>query len=500
MGCCCKKKQKAIEDHLLEDNDSPQFNIIKAQKLLKLIIENDYKYNHFLHKIEIFDDNLFEQLFKGNIDYFKENTDSYFRIIGNEEQREFFFLLFKLEDFQTIFIEWYKDETKHDFIKELWKKNYCIGRLKYKNNQELENIMHEIIKDSKEINNIQYELKDLIYNSQEKSACDIKNYLEFNYEEFYSLIEASISYKNSLIEKKLDNDETCKDKFEGLNMRLIKKLKPFFENKLTSKLKKKLQNNEVLNKIFQKNIIKEIERNYRPIPIGYNSILKLTEQFKHKEVISKLLTDIKDYYHNIDPLNVMTETILQFLNLCNNIKSFYDNLLDYKYKKTKFTEKLEQIHTNFENHRKEIKNLDLNFMYRAQNQIIRIGEEMNQDKNDILDLIEEIRQEINKQKKFRILNGVSLASNIFNFFSSIIGMAATSGGLYLLYGASATVNFFGVTSNSKNIKKNNSILADLSLILKKANAQYNEIKSEIEKLKELYDQNNLSYIPINIDD
>ena len=123
MGCCCKKKG----ERLLEEQKK-EFDYIKAKKLIMLCISEDYRFKKFSNQIENFDEIMFENFFKGNVDYFH-----YYNFKnGITTDIEFESLLYYLEDFQSILLEWYEDESKHNIIQKLWLKRYCIYKLKDK--------------------------------------------------------------------------------------------------------------------------------------------------------------------------------------------------------------------------------------------------------------------------------------------------------------------------------------------------------------------------------
>lgn len=178
------------------------FDKNKALNLLKLCLKDDGYFYYFYDKIDTFEDEMFEQFFKGNYDYCKKETD----LIDINQQYYYELLLRKLEDFQSIICEWYEDESKHPLIKGLWEKKLCIGLLKNKTYEELDEILNEIIdKNSIDIANkekIKIELKNLINDSPETEASNMAIYLKKNFEDFYSLIEISKNYKDRIENRK----------------------------------------------------------------------------------------------------------------------------------------------------------------------------------------------------------------------------------------------------------------------------------------------------------
>ena len=474
------------------------FDKNKALNLLKLCLQDDGYFYYFYDKIDTFstyNDKLFEQFFKGNYDYCKPYTF----LVDINQRYNYELLLRKIEDFQSIICEWYKDESKHPLIKGLWEKKLCIGLLKNKTYEELDEIFNEIIdKNSIYITNkeeIKIELKNLINDSPETEASNIAIYLKKNFEDFYSLIEISQNYKDRIEKSKTDEDKTIQDKLEDFIKKIIKDILPNIQDKIPKALSEKLKNNEGFANLFAKHIGKNISGNdyFNNDIINYKTISNLVYKFRNG---IEILRGLRDYYGN--PLFIIPQAAMLFLNLCTSIKSFYQSLVDYKQKKTKFTNRLAQIHQNFEEHKREIRKIDLQHPDMAIEIIIDIGIKINGDKNDVIQLMIEIENEIENAKKKKKSSGKKIAGGVLGFLSSVLGFAVTGGGIAVLYIAFAGVSSILIGINSADVVVQKKAIKNYINLLKQANDQYTEIQNELNNLKNLYENANIGYIPVNL--
>ena len=491
MGCCCKKKG----ERLLEEQKK-EFDYIKAKKLIMLCISEDYRFKKFSNQIENFDEIMFENFFKGNVDYFH-----YYNFKnGITIDIEFESLLYYLEDFQSILLEWYEDESKHNIIQKLWLKRYCIYKLKDKNDQELEEILNDVISDSNKIE-IKQELRALIMNSYESKVSDIKNFLKYQYPEFYSLIETTLEYKKKL--EKTNEGEDCVDPLKDILTKLKEYIKLLIKKNFGEKLGNNLKNIRLWNRIT-KLVTEEIKLEYNnSIVIDFMTVSGLINKFKNKEGIIKILKDIGDHYKS--PFLAVTNLAISFLNLCTSVKSFYNTLIDYRQKKTKYTDRLKQIHQNFESHKKKIRNLEINKLNEVEDikgtieSIINIGKDINKEKYDLYLLIFEIQEEIERKVSEKSKSGAKIAKGVLGFLGSVVGFVFTGGGIALLYAVAAGIHGVAIGINSVDIVKQKQAIKDYISILNKGYKLQVEMEEELGKLQKLYRNLNLDiYIPINI--
>ena len=290
----------------------------------------------------------------------------------------------------------------------------------------------------------------------------------------------------------------AKKKIEDTNETIIKSLMPLFKDIIGEDLDFLCGDGGGLFNKFQKEVVSDIGSSKTTvINISYDTILKIANKFKNKHLID-IIKDIKDYYNN--PLGSIAYLVLSFLNLCTSVKTFYDNIIDYRQKKTKYTERFRKIHENFESHKKEINYLDFNKVNEASKQIINIGNKIQQDQNDIIVLINEVTEELEKVNSQKTKSAVGTASGVIGVLSGIIGFAVTGGVIALLYGAGIIINAIGVGVNSANIVHAKKQIAEYKKILTQSYDKYNEMEKELDYLRDLYNNIKLDYIAININD
>ena len=489
MGCCCKKKDSSLSDMkgaLI--NDENTFNEEKAIKLLKLCLQDDVNYSYIFNKMGSLSGKSWEELFKGMEEYNLHKIDE------GEKYNKFYYLLVKLEDFQSIFVEWYQDESKYPVIKELWKKNYSISKLREDDNL-LEEVLDQVVNDKA---NIRKSLRDLIANSPETKASDLATYLKYNFEDYYSLIGVTKEYKKEAnkFEKETNREDTiCQDKLDEILNLLIKNIFIFWKGNIGDKLYAKLSENIGLSNLFEKHLKNNIS--LTNVVTGYQTMKSLAEKFKKGQFFSSIMQDFTDYYNN--PKVYVPKAAMLFLNLCTSIKSFYQSLIDYKRKKNEFTNRLENIHKSFEEHKKEIIYINVNNTDDAIKKIIEIGRKINGDKEDVIALMKEIEDEIDVQSKKKSKNKAKIVMGVLGVIGSAVGAVVTHGaGVPLLYGALSGLSGAMIGFNSADIVVRKKAIKDYVIILKKAEDEYKSIEEEIEHLKNLYEHNSMDFIPINV--
>ena len=516
MGCCSKKRApEGISIQLIEENLN-KFSVQDAREIIRICIEEDYKYKILLDEINYFSDELIEKLFFGNMQYFEDNNIFLLK-------KEMKFLLMKLEDFHTILYSWYKDKSKYEYIKCLWLKNLCIYSLVEKSEDELNEQLNEIFQNLQFSKNYQddlYELKQLIKNSPESAAMDINNYLKEQHPDYYSLVDISIEKHNKMkkecekndednnyyysysfkkkIEKERENKDTfCKKGKEIIN-KLISNAAENLEG-IKKKIPDKIKNSKLFN-IVDKEIKKRIwDSLSQPKPlIDTNQLGNLIGNLIKGNFIQNILKDTCTYFQN--PLVGISFVACSFLNLYDSVSTFYEDCLIFEEKKTEFEERLEEIHSNFEYHVGQMNNFNLERMSikEAENLLLKIGAEVEEDRRKMSILIGEIDDAISQIKKKNKKNYLKIAGTLTATIGCGIGIVLTGGALGVALGVGAAVNTIATGVNSAKVVKNKKTLKDFKDLHKKANEKYNTILKQINSIKDRYEQLQNEYIPVNI--
>ena len=114
------------------DSMETDFEEHSARGLVDFLLENDVKsYRKFLPEIRKLDSNSFRNMFYGNKNY-NYNIKNKF---------QFSQLLDKFENFKFLLEEWYEENDKHIYIKELWEKYISIESLRDKKEKEIEDFL-----------------------------------------------------------------------------------------------------------------------------------------------------------------------------------------------------------------------------------------------------------------------------------------------------------------------------------------------------------------------
>ena len=530
MGCCCKKRasidnDKTIQLIYTEEEDVNKFHIEKARELIEICILDDYRYRFLINDIRNLSDIEFENFFYGRLEYFDRDD------IVIENKREFKFLLLKIDDFNSIFLNWYKDRSKYGYIKKLWLKNCSIFSLVEKSEEEMNEILEEIFQDeeyqisSNARQNI-IELKNIIRNSPESTAKDINNYFKDEHPEFYSLIQVSIKNHNNIKEqneetykksysnndcyydeklrenkkKERENKDSYMKKSKEVVDKLIKDATDFFKG-ISDKIPDKIKN----SRLYQK-VIKEIQKRvwnpnnqYNTFGISYDGIYGLLKSFKAGEVIKHLLEDTRMYFQS-NPLVAISSVAFSFLNLYESISTFYEDCISYEQNKTYFENRLTTIRSNFEDHISQIKYLNLKLndnLKEAQELIIKIGREVEQDRLEMINLINAIEEEIQNVKKKNKKSYGKIAGTVLAVIGCGIGTIATGGVLGVALGIGAAVNTTAMAVSSAHVVRRKKEIKEYKKILSNANDHYKNINNAIKNLEKEFEKIQQQYIIID---
>ena len=223
MGCCFKKKTNLLLNKDLYNYEVDDFIVYsteellifeekKVRKLVKLLLSNDvYQYSKFLDKVLSFGKDDLQKLFEGDGDYEYSQISIY-------EKGDFNLLIIKFDNYHFILEEWYRDESKHKYLNKLWKNYISMSYFKYKDINEIRDEVQNIMNFSYSENEIKEELVNLINNSPETKANELKNFIRKKRPDFYELINTTATYQKKIEESMIEN----KNKFID-NLKFIAK-------------------------------------------------------------------------------------------------------------------------------------------------------------------------------------------------------------------------------------------------------------------------------------
>lgn len=515
MGCLCElfcpkriDYNSETKKPLIQMED--KFLYQEAMEVIEMCIKGDFYYGIFHDFIKEMDHIDFENLFYGRTEYFEKRL-----LVNDKYIPKFNELVLKLEDIQVILAQWYKDPAKYKYIKQIFGMKYSLFNLVDKYEDQMDQILDDLFKDDIFRNSPSYiedlrELKKLIRNSPQSRASDIKNYLRQNYQDFYSLIETSIENHNNIKEQK----SKCEKKLqyeEDLNLKEI--IKNERDNKNAYMKKAKQITNELINSIVSclkmgglektidnekekdpekiKQVIKETQKAFwnevkqsNSSGVNATKLNNLIDSFNWKINYKSILIDVKNYFNN--PLIAMSYLSMSFMNLYDSISSFYDDYLDNKENRTNFENRYRQIHSDFENHISEINEINLSNIdniIEAERIIIEIGAKVEQDRINIIKLIDQINNEIENIRKKNKKTGGKLATNVLLTIGFSIMTIGTGGAASFIFGAAAAVNTAAMAVNSKHVVDNKKEIKNYKRLLEKANEDFIRIKNKLRELE-----------------
>ena len=131
--------------------------------------------------------------------------------------------------------------------------------------------------------------------------------------------------------------------------------------------------------------------------------------------------------------------------------------------------------------------------------IKKVGSEVEQDREEIMNLIQDIESEISNMEKKNKKTYLKIVGNVAATIGCGIGVVATGGILGVILGASALINTTAMGINSAKVVKNKKTIKEYKEILSRASEEYHRIEKELESLKERYEQLINEYIPVNLE-
>jgi hypothetical protein len=140
MGCLCPKKKSYINEKLLSQEPAPietsediEANITKYEdlnkkrKLVEYLLNKELKiFKQFISQIKNFNDEQFNALFEGNINYKNFNISN----------ANFITLVKKFETHNCLLDNFYENEEHYEYVFKIWYKNLVLQSLNDKSEEE----------------------------------------------------------------------------------------------------------------------------------------------------------------------------------------------------------------------------------------------------------------------------------------------------------------------------------------------------------------------------
>lgn len=116
----------------------PIFYEKKARELTKVLLSKDAAiFRQYIPDIERLNAEAFQNLFKGNMEYFEKKKP--------EIVEDYFFkqLIMKFSNYNMIINIWYLEESNYKYIQELWYNYIAINDLNGKTKEDIEDLMEK---------------------------------------------------------------------------------------------------------------------------------------------------------------------------------------------------------------------------------------------------------------------------------------------------------------------------------------------------------------------
>jgi hypothetical protein len=407
----------------------------------------------------------------------------------------------KFEDYYSILSEWYEDESKYENIIKIWNSKLCIYKLKDNSDYELRQIL-ENLGINNDLDNFIDELRPLINNSKGTKSSNIKNYLEIQYKDFDSLIKVTKDYKKEVNKSKINDKNDIENVLFNLGGELAKFALPLIKNYLINNYPnlKDLTN-------LESGTIEKLKHNLFDLftsendsifakGINFNTVCHLFEQYKSGNLFNTITSECGKYFANKGV--ILTTLATSFLNLTTSIKEYYEYNLDTENTLEKFSNEANKIYESFENHKKLIKNINLENYEESMKLIEEIGKKISNDKQDLIILIKNIDEDHQKTEKEN--NNAKIKSIGYGtaFATCVLGTIFTGGAVAVAYGVAACGNGIAVAFNISKLKKIKERLKNCEKKIEEDKKKQEEIEESLNELKNKYLQGQQIFIPKNV--
>ena len=283
MGCLCPKKKSYINTKLLSEDPAPigtsediEANIQKNEdlnqkrKLVEYLLNKELKiFKQFISQIKNFNDEQFNALFKGNINYKNFNISN----------ANFITLVKKFETHNCLLDNFYENEEHYEYVFKIWYKNLVLQSLNDKSEEERIKFFNK--------NNINY--IDWPENVKEKIQVIINNFSEYDLAGMMKYYIQDYGNIDDLIKKSEDCKTMVEKNIETSNCKRIL-------NKNLDIMTTKLINEQIPD--FLKNLpdcIKGIKRDINEEQIK-RSIEKINKSGLSKGKKDRLINKVKNLY------------------------------------------------------------------------------------------------------------------------------------------------------------------------------------------------------------
>ena len=509
------------------------FNEEAARKIIMFLLEDEvYDFKRWIPLIKKFNSEQIQNLFQGERDY----------KYPVKNKAVFDKLVLKFDNFAIILSKWYEKEENYQYIKQLWLKYIVIEDI----HEEIEkkNLNEEKLTSYFQFKNINYaiwpeevkkELKEAIEETYGTFIHeeDIKKQLNEEHSALKKCLDTASGLIKSFTNIFKDTDEEAQKIFEknyrsiklsivGTLFSLIgttalssakdavnsKALKRFLIEQIQDYDICKVDAKKIANDILKSDCCSDNIINWR---VG-----KGNDWFSFDEIDGKTYHNYinKDLEINLgemesDSLSIGKKIsavfkskivcgltgLASFINLGFSAYELYEisNITETIAGK-EYEKKFKEIKKKFKDHLNE---LDLTTdCYMIKEKIIYVKNNLENDKELLVKLINEIEAYIKLLKREKTNSIISLVFSVALGGGSILGSIVSSGGTSFFYSLWAMTNLISGGINIKNISNCNSFIKELEDIKKQAEEEEKKMQEEIKKLDLKLKQKEFIFPPV----
>ena len=459
-----------------ENKDPCFFDIKKARKIVSDCFSNyrpskgnNHGFSKYIQDIVVkeLDDKDFQDLFEGCIDDDKSRDKICQRYSIIEKEKDVFHnLIIRIENLSTFFNKWYKDKSKHSIIIDLW--NIFPGVNKLKDEVDNESFLEDFLKEANYSNwdkDTKEEFKECINNSPEIKSLKVKKFINKRFPEARTLIDSSFKFIKSL-------EKNCEAESSEFKSNIMKNIIYFtqqliqdFINDFIITNKKEISG----SKSFKDSIIHKIENyvfnsfdedNNLTINddsfINFNKVQEMSEQLKNGELLNYLQQQGKTKQNTNLKIMGGINICLGLFTLYSSIHELYKCLTEHDKVNPNFQKRLDEIKQSFEEHR-NIGILDTNYN-KALETVYDAIENVKEDRNNLINLIQEIKYGVAEKKKEKTRCIIKIIKNIVKVGICVGGAIATGGVGAVAFGIAGGAHAVRVIKHGINLKDRKSVV------------------------------------------
>ncbi len=526
MGCfsgllCPKKKSIEITGEQITtnpyelltttENENINRDLKEKRELAEYLIKNDINiYNRLLKIVQDLDDEQFNQMFEGNTDY--PNYD-----IPSDQKKFFLQLVAKFEHNKDLVFNYYNQKKYYSFILQIWKANILYSLKKNNgNSEEQEKILRNArINMDDWDNEFRSFFNSIIQeNPTEEAAKAIQYFFKRDLPELDDLVKLSEKCKKD-VEK---NEKSACSKFLQCNIENQNKeyLKNFVTN-FFEKNKEEIINidsdienvakNDAIKKLMNSGItrtkcneiVNAIIKKYKDS--SFSGTIETSTEFENIENVA-----LKINQGLLDPgwrkrmkAMVGNETIkravvsITILNVSYSIIDIAKKIANYQSFQKQILIRFEEIKRNFDKHKGKVQILP-DDIDKAAELIQEVYLEFTKDRDDIIQLIDDIDSALNNKQTERNKSIFGLISSTVKAGSSIFLAATSKGEKRVDLCKDSIAEILSMAENGADIISNQIMISDLKKKLKKAKDLQTKIEQAMRELKEKYEQLKVAHI------